>query len=263
MNNLQRNKALWTITTALTLLAAVLGVSVPDFYGKVLSPDLVPAGYAQDLLTILVCIALLVLVVLTREDDLVKQLVIIGVIGSFFYLYAIFSIERVYTFAYYLYLAIFSLSFWSTVSSLTSLKSDLVRRLSAPPGIRWVSAMFSLFIAALFAILWISALAPLVTTGKKIEFFYSIYILDLSFVMPAFVIVAVMLLRKLGLGLFLAPAMFIMGIFVIFPLGLGEIAKPFWGMTANVGSMMVSFLMTAAFVVLGIVHLRRLTLRQP
>ena len=179
------------------------------------------------MLTILVCVVLLAVIFTTKENDLIRQVVILGIMGSFFYLYAIFAIDRVYNLAYYLYLAILSLSFWSLVSSLASLKRDRIGRLEAPTAVRAVSTGFSLLVAAFFAVLWISALYPSVSTGKKIEYLYSVYILDLCFVMPAFVIVAVMVLRKQGLGLLLAPAMFILGVFVIFPLGLGEVAKPF------------------------------------
>jgi len=97
-----------------------------------------PMGYAQDLLTILVCIALLVVIFLTRENDLGKQIVILGIMGSFFYLYGIFVIDRVYNLAYYLYLAIFSLSFWSLIASLASLKGDSVRRVEAQPSLQGI-----------------------------------------------------------------------------------------------------------------------------
>jgi hypothetical protein len=258
MDNLARNRILWIVTTALTLIAAVLGVAVPGIYDKVVAAQFIPAGYAQDLLTILVCVALLIVIFLTRENDLVKQVVILGIMGSFFYLYGIYVIERVYNLAYYLYLVIFSLSFWSLLLSVASLKGDSVRRVAASTAIRHVSAWFSLLIALLFGILWTIALFPLLKEGRKIENLYSIYILDLCFVMPAFVIIGVMLLRKRGFGLILAPAMFILGIFVVFPLGLGELAKPFYDKAPDIPSMIMSFLLSAAFIVLSIVHLKSL-----
>jgi hypothetical protein len=258
MNALTRNKLLWILTTLLTLAAAVLGVVVSDFYGKVISADLVPAGYAQDLLTIVICLALLVLILTTKEGEIAKQVIILGIIGSFFYLYGIFVIERVYTLGYFLYLAIFSLSFWSMIFSVGSLKGDLVQHMESPAPVRAVSAGFSFLIAAIFCVLWVSALLPLVSTGRKIEYLYSIYILDLCLVMPAFVITAIMVLRRQGMGLLLSPAMFIVGIFVIFPLGLGELAKPFYGMAVNTGSMVMSFVLAAAFIAMAAVSLGNL-----
>jgi hypothetical protein len=262
MRNLGKNKILWFATTFLTLAAAVLGIAIPNFYGKVLTASLIPAGYAQDLLTILVCLVLFWLIFMTKECDLKRQVMIIGIIGSFFYLYGIFSIERVYNIAYYLYLAIFSLSFWSLIYSLASIKGEVLSRIEVSKLVRYLSACFSILIATLFSILWISALFPLISEGKKIEFFYSIYLLDLCFVMPAFIIIAVMVLKKRGLGLLLSPAIFILGIFVILPLGLGELAKPFYGMPADTRSMIMSFLLSGLFAAMAFVHLGSLKMRE-
>jgi hypothetical protein len=119
-----------------------------------------------------------------------------------------------------------------------------------------ISAGFSLAIAVLFNFLWISALYPLVLTGTKIESLYSIYILDLCFVMPAFVITAALLLRKRGLGILMTPSMYILGIFVIFPLGLGELAKPYFGLAADNTSMIMSFVFSALFLIFAALNLR-------
>jgi hypothetical protein len=256
LKNLKTNRTLWTITTLFTLSAAILGVLYPGLYSKVVTSNLILGAYAQDLLTIIVSIALLVLVFFTKRNDFKKQAVILGLIGSFWYLYGIFTIEQAYNPAYYLYLAIFSLSFWTIAYSLVSLDTEIVTSLSVPRTIRMISAGFSLAIAVLFNFLWISALYPLVLTGTKIESLYSIYILDLCFVMPAFVITAALLLRKRGLGILMTPSMYILGIFVIFPLGLGELAKPYFGLAADNTSMIMSFVFSALFLIFAALNLR-------
>ena len=256
MKNLGTNRALWTITTLLALLAAALGVLYPGIYSKILASNLIPGAYAQDLLTIIICLGLLALIFSTKQNDFKKQAAILGVISSFWYLYGIFSIERVYNLAYYLYLAIFSTSSWTIAYSLATLETDLVTSLSVPRIIRLISAGFSLAIAALFITLWVSALYPLVSTGTKIEFLYSIYLLDLCFVMPAFIITATLALRKHGLGILMTPTMFILGIFVIFPLGLGELAKPYYGLAPDNASMIMSFAFTGLFLIFTAMNLR-------
>jgi phosphoglycerol transferase MdoB-like AlkP superfamily enzyme len=125
---------------------------------------------------------------------------------------------------------------------------------------RKISAYISILIALLFNFLWIMQLIPLLMQNQKIEFLYSIYILDLCFVMPAFIIVAILALRKKPLGVVLAPFMFIMGFFVIFPLGLGEIAKPYYQQAANSSSMIMSFGLSAMFILLAGLHLKSLNI---
>jgi hypothetical protein len=43
-----------------------------------------------------VCAALFIIIATMREGDAKKQVVVLGVLGSWFYLYGIFTIERVW-----------------------------------------------------------------------------------------------------------------------------------------------------------------------
>jgi hypothetical protein len=60
------------------------------------------------------------------------------------------------------------------------------------------------------------------------------------------------------LGFVFSPAIFILGFFVIFPLGLGEIAKPYYGQTANYGSMMMSFVFSVFMLTIAFLQLKKL-----
>jgi len=130
--------------------------------------------------------------------------------------------------------------------------------LEVKKGVKYTTAVFSLLIATLFSLLWISALLPLMATKTQIQNLFSIYLLDLVFVMPSFVITAVMTFRKNPLGYVLTPAMFILGIFVIFPLGLGELAKPMFGLVIDYQGMIMSFLLSAMFLIGAIWQLAKL-----
>jgi len=90
---------------------------------------------------------------------------------------------------------------------------------------------------------------------------YSVYVLDLVFIMPAFFMLALLILKDRKIGLLLTPAIMILGFFVIFPLGLNELAKPLFGQSIIVPTMMVSFLFSFLMLGVGLVHLRKLTIR--
>jgi hypothetical protein len=261
LHNLKANKVLWNLSVGLTLIVAIIGVTVPNIYDKVMDPKLIPGGYAQDLLTIFICLIMFYVISKTKENDSKKQIVIFGIIWSFWYLYGIFSIEQIYNWAYYLYLAIFSITTWAMIYFLMNLKKDILEKISIPNTMRKISAWTSITIAVLFNFLWISSLVPLIKESNRIEFLYSIYILDLCFIMPAFIITAIMALQKKALGIVLAPVMFIMGFFVIFPLSLGEIAKPFYDQSADFKAMIMSFILSGLFLVLTILHLKKLKVK--
>ena len=197
---------------------------------------------------------LFILIARTKENDVKLQAVILGLLGSFFYLYRIFTMERVYNGLYLLYVAVFASSFWSIIYSLAGFKAEVFANLHLNSGMLKTTAISSIFIAVIFTFLWITALIPLMREHNRIEFMYSIYILDLCFVMPAFVMTAIMSLRGMPLGILIAPAIMILGFFVIFPLGLNELAKPSAGMVINYGSMAISFIF--AFFMLAIATLQ-------
>jgi len=261
LRNLRTNKILWYITTGFTFVAAVVGSVIPNLYNGLFPREFIPGAWPQDVLTVLICLILFILIHKMKDDDTKLQIVIMGIIGSFFYLYGIFTIERVYNFLYILYAAIFALSFWTLVYNLASIKAELLQRVELSKGMLKTSAVSAIVIALLFTFLWISALVPLMREHNRIEYLYSIYILDLCFIMPAFFITAVMSLRRRGFGILFMPAIFVIGFFVIFPLGLGEIAKPYYGQATNIGSMMVSFVFSIFMLVVGFLHLHKLKLK--
>ena len=255
------NKVLWLLAAAVALIAALVGVFDPNIYGRVIRSDLMPAVFGQDLMTIAASLIILLLIFQTREEDPKKQIVILGLIGYLFYAYGIYVIERVYNMLYYLYLAIFGLSFWSAAYGVTTISPQVLRKARLPGLMRNISAGFSLLIAFVFNVLWIIQLLPLIKTGEKIEFLYSVYVLDLCFIMPAFVIIGVMLARNKGLGLLLTPAMFVLGFTLIFSLAVSETVKPLYDLTIDVGGLVSSVVLSMLFLLLAVLHLRKLKLQ--
>jgi len=228
IRNPNENKVLWRLTAVLSLIAALVGVFNPVIYSKVVRTDM---------MTIVASVIILLLTIRIKKEDSKKQIVILGILGYLFYAYGIYAIERVYNVLYYFYLAIFGLSFWSIVYGVASIRQEILQKVELPGLMRNISAGFSLFVALVFNALWIIQLLPLIQTGEKIEFLYSVYILDLCFIMPAFMILGIMALRKAGLGLLLIPAMFILGFTLIFSLAVSEMVKPLYDLTITVGEL--------------------------
>jgi hypothetical protein len=253
-------KALWGVTAAFAFLAALAGVLFKGLYVGLFLEEYLPGALPQDILTMVVSGTLIFLAATTKNGDVKKQVVALGLLGSLFYLYGIFTIERVYNSFYLLYAAIFALSFWSIAISLAGFTPQRLATLRFSPTMVKITAYASILIALLFTFLWTMALIPLMREHTRIEYLYSIYILDLCFVMPAFAITAIMSLRKMPLGILLGPAMMLLGFFVIFPLGLNELAKPSVGLPANPGAMAFSFAFSFFMLTIGVLHLSKVRL---
>jgi len=76
-----RNKILWWLTAVLSLIVALAGVFSPSIYSKVVSTDLMPAIFGQDLITIVASIIILLLTIRIKKEDSKKQIVILGIMA--------------------------------------------------------------------------------------------------------------------------------------------------------------------------------------
>ena len=258
VRNLYINKILWLLTAFLSLVAALAGVFSPGIYQTVVKADIIPGIFGQDLMTIVAAVVIIFLAICTKKEDTFKQILILGIIGYLFYAYGIYVIERIYNLLYYLYLAILGLSFWSLAYSIGKIDREIIRKVRMSGLMLKISAGFSLFVALVFSILWIVQLLPLLQAGEKIEFFYSVFILDLCFIMPAFAITGVMAFRKAGLGLMLIPAMFVLGFTLIFSLAVSELLKPLYGLAIDMVGLLPSLVLSIVFLILTALHFRSL-----
>ena len=262
LTHLKLHQGLWVLTGLLTLPAAIAGLWRPGIYRDIVREDLIPGAYSQDLISAAAAIGLLFFA-LTRHSARAKpQIVVLGLLGYLFYAYGVYVIERAYNGFYLAYMAIFALSFWSLVCAGRSLRTDSFRP-TLSLKLRLASATGALLPPLIFYPLWIAMLLPLMNSGEQIDSLYSIFILDLCFIMPAFLILSVQTYRSRTVGLILLPALYILGYTLIFSLALGEAVKPLFGAPLNPASLLSSLALSLFFLVLGTLHLLRLRLMAP
>lgn len=256
MKNLALNKTLFLTTGLLSLVAAVTGVLDPGMYDPVVSARIMPGVFTQDLLVIVAALVMILLAILMQQDDYRKAIVIFGILGFLFYAYGIYAIEQVYTALYPLYLAILALSFYVLTYSLASLKGPAIEEFELAPIIRYGAAGYGVFIAVMFNSIWISQLIPLLRMGDRIEYTFSVYIIDLVFIMPAFVIVAGLAVRRRAVGIVGLPALFILGAGILSPLALAEVLKPSrYGVPAAADEFWLFGILSLMFLIFATVYL--------
>lgn len=259
LNNLRLHRVLWAVTGLLALVAAVTGVAVPGIYAGVVSSELVPGAFSQDLISIVASVGLISVALAGGSEQAKGQIIALGLLGYLFYAFGIYVTERTYNGFYLVYLAIFSLSFWALIAAGASLQRDF-RAPELPRSLRLISASGALLQPMIFYPLWIGMLLPLMSSGNQIDSLYSIFILDLCFIMPGFLLLAILAYRSRPLGMLLLPALYVLGFALIFSLALGELVKPLFGLDTNIQSFWTSLVLSVFFGVLGALHLLRLEL---
>lgn len=254
VDNLKINRVLWLLIAGLSLIVACIGVFNQNIYSTVISSDLLPGTVAQDAITIIAGLILMFLSFTAKDVDVKKQIVIMSLLAYLFYGYGIYVIERLYNPLYLLYMAIVALSFWAIVYGLAHIKEDVLGRIKAPKMVRYLSASCLLFTALLFYFLWAGQLLPLMRTREKIEFFYSIFILDMVFVLPALIISGILLLKKTASGLIFTPILFFKAFTLLFSVGLGGLIMPLYGQTTNQGETAFYLILSAIYLAFAILN---------
>lgn len=220
------NKKSWLLLSILSLVASSVGVFNPNIYNKVISTEVLPGTVSQDLITLILSVILFVLGLTTKSNNFKQQMVALSIVAYLFYAYGIYVIEQLYNSFYILYLTIFTLSLWAIVFNMANLNPKVYKYLKVEKPFRYISLGFLLFIPLLFYTLWTVELLSLIKTSEKIEFTYSIYILDMAFVLPAFLISATLIIKRKGLGYLIAPILFFKAFTLLFSVVLGSFIKP-------------------------------------
>ncbi len=260
--SLNKQKIAWFLLAFLSLTAALIGVINPEIYSSVVAPQALPGTISQDITTLAASIAIIILTLKTRSGDFIKQIIILGLIAYLFYAYGIYVIERMYNVFYFNYMAVFGLSFYTMIYGIANISKESFKKVTLPAGVRNISIGFSFFMPVVFYPLWILQILPLIQTGQKPETFYSIYILDLCFIMPAFIVIAVKTVKKEILGLLLTPALFILGFTLLLPVGIGEFLKPWYSLPIDAAGVLLYLGLSLLFLVLAILHLWKLKIER-
>jgi hypothetical protein len=251
----------WLIAGVLSVVTAGWGWLDPRIYLGLIAPATRPGALSQDVITVITGVTLCGLALAGTRVGPKAELVGLGLLGYLFYGYGIYVIERVYNVLYLNYLAIFGIAAWLLVLGAVDVVHRTADRASLPRQFSKISAGGALLQPLIFYPLWISMLIPIMVTREQIDSLYSIFILDLAFIMPAFLLVAVGQFRDRSWAVVLAPVMFVLGAVLMLSLTLGELVKPAFGSPITVAGVLPPALLAALFVALAVLHLKKLSFR--
>ncbi|MDP4236079.1 MAG: hypothetical protein Q8919_06500 [Bacteroidota bacterium] len=226
-----------TLLSALVATCSLGGILIPEMYGRE-TGDWQAQGIAQDIFDLVFLVpALLISGRLYRKGSPVVFFILAGSLMFTIYTFIIYTLGvhfnrffLIYCFA--LAVASYTLIYllWDTGSRRVKAWFDTTFSATAP-------FIYLLVFAVLFSSLWLSEILPALAAGRiplVLEqtglFTNPVHVIDLSFLLPGFVIVAILLRKKHPLGFLFAPA--IMAFSVIMTLSISmlliyEYAKGF------------------------------------
>lgn len=236
VQNGKRTAGMMLILSVLALFASLKGVFDQTLYDEVYLAGTIPksliwGSQAQDIISIPFSVLLAVFTLLFLKNGSMKNYILmLGLTWYFFYAFGLYTIQGQYTSIYFVYLAIFGLSFYSLVFGVLGIRLAEVHRYELPCGLRKAIGIFLYVMIASLYLVWIMRMLPDIAShvpGKT----YAVFILDLCLIFPAVGIISHLLLKKKPLGTVLAGVAILKIFTLCLSWAFGELTNPLVGNT--------------------------------
>jgi hypothetical protein len=198
---------MWSLTiTALVTLASILGLVDPDVYGEE-TQNWATQAKGQDLGNLLAVVTLLLSGYRYSRGSHQAGLIWLGTLLYLIYAYVIYSMAVHFNQLFLVYVAALGLSSYAVMWSLGRLRSH--QQPVPQPSARRIAGYTSITIGVLFGLLWLSELIPATLTGEVPQsvidaglWVNPVHVIDLSVLLPAFIIAGYLTLRGRASGQF-------------------------------------------------------------
>lgn len=182
------------------LVAAAAGLFAPNFYP--LTGGLLTGAWAQDVIALVAGALLLIVAPAARRGSARAVAVWGGCLGYLIYGYLLYTFDAVYTALFPLYIAILGLSVYSLIGLLTRLDPAAFRaRVGERAPARFMAVVLA--IPLLLIPVWVMFVLQGVAAGAPAAI-NSVLVIDLSFVIPACLLTAVLVWRRQTWGFLFA-----------------------------------------------------------
>jgi hypothetical protein len=173
----------------LVMASALAGLVAPGFY-RLVHPVLLAGSYGQDWMSLAALPALAWAVRVAGRGSLRGVVVWLGLLAYYLYAYALYAFGPQLTALYPLYVAIVSLSSMALVAVGLSLEIPAFSgRLHGKLPTRQIIGLFGAIVMFL-APVWAAMMITAIQEGKP-SVFATVHVLDLAFVFPTLIVVAI------------------------------------------------------------------------
>ena len=263
VKNIKKYKKIWIALGVLSLFISTLSVLNHEIYNELVIKEILPGTLSQDIISFFVALSLIIIGFSADSNSYKKHIVGLSLVAYLFYGYGIYVIEQIYTPFYLVYMIIFALSFWSIVLFIKDYDYLSLDKLTLPKILVRISLFFSIFIPTLFYFIWSSQVLSLIEKSTKLEFTFSVYILDMVFIMPAFLLIAYLLSKKRKIAYIFAPVIFFKSFTLLFSVGMGSLVRLYLGSASNLQEGALYIVLSLIFLGLSLSVIKNLKFTNP
>ncbi len=215
--NLKSAYILSAIIAVLALIASAGGLLIPDLYRD---NALITAGwFGNDLVTLLVALPILIVsLVLSMRGSRRARLVWLGMLAYMLYNFSYYLFGSAFNSFFLIYVTLFTLSIFALIFGLVGLDvGGIGQRFRARTPVRWIAG-YMIFVALGLTVVYASQSIAFIATGDLPEIVTLtekstsvVFALDLSMVVPWFILGAVWLWQRRPWGYVLATIVNVKG----------------------------------------------------
>lgn len=189
-------------------------------YGKGLykhmSQDVAPQGIAQDYVTLLVGVPLLILsLVWARSGSLKGRFLLAGALGYFLVTYLFYLVMGMYNVLFLVYVMLLGTAFFAFAQTLLSFDiTNLAERFKETTPVKLIGG-FLIFNSIATGLMWLQVVVPPLLDGSiipgQVEHYTTLIVqgLDLGLLLPLSFVSGVLFIRRKSFGYLLTPVYFI------------------------------------------------------
>ncbi|MCK5146542.1 hypothetical protein KAR48_07290 [bacterium] len=256
----KRLAAVTIILVGFVLISSLAGLLNVNMYKTFMSDNMIPQAVAQDIVSLVVALALIFVLKAMRQGAPRCAWIWSGLVAYLFYAYALYAFDRIYTPFYPLYLSIFSLSLFGLGLLFTSLQPEALTLSTYSRQPRTLFAAYFLLNSILVLVNWIPAVINSISTKTPPEV-NTIFVLDLTLFIPLMIVGAVQLWKKTLLGHSLTGMLLIKAGVMGLSIFLGQLLMSGYSFSSN--SLMATLFAIQGFggLILSVIFIRRLEIR--
>ena len=190
----------------LVLVASIAGLAAPATYAQE-TADWATQARGQDIGNLLAVLVLVAAALAHRRGSARAGQVWLGTLLYLVYAFIVYAFAVHFTVLFPVYVAVLGLSAWAIIFHVDGLRSAAPQH----PAGRWRTAAAAVLVGTgvLFAALWLAELVPALVSGRPPDsiteaglWVNPIHVIDLSMVLPGFVLAGIAALRGRAFGLF-------------------------------------------------------------
>ena len=272
MTSDNQNKIILLLSLPIAILATIVsyaGLFIPDTYARE-TANWAAQAVAQDIIDLFLIIPFLLITSwLAFKKSRIALLLWSGVLIYLIYTFVLYCFAVHFNQLFIVYCLVLGLSFYAFLYFfLSQIKDPIASWFSEKVPVKTVG-IYLIILSCLFYLLWLSEIIPaifrnatpatIIETGLLVN---PIHALDLSVVLPGFMIIGILLLKKNPLGLLLAPAVLTFCILMDITIGTLMIVMNMRGIETDLSLTVIMGLLAVITLILLVWFLRSIQLKK-